>query len=53
VPEQSEVFNPLVAPNLPPGQLVQEDAPAREYFPRGQIEQPAAPFVPAPVTVPA
>jgi hypothetical protein len=53
VPEQAEVVNPVVSPHVPAGQLVQVDAPAREYFPRPQIVQPAALLVPDPVTDPA
>ncbi len=37
VPEQAEVCNPLVAPQVPAGQSVQEDAPANAYFPRPQV----------------
>jgi hypothetical protein len=53
VPEQAEVVNPVVSPHVPAGQLIQADAPAREYFPRPQIVQPAALLVPDPVTDPA
>ena len=53
MPEQAEVVNPVVSPHVPAGQLAQDDALAREYFPRPQIVQPAAPLVPDPVTDPA
>jgi len=53
VPEQEALVNPVVAPHVPAAQSVQVDAFANAYFPTGQIVQPAAPLVPAPVTVPA
>ena len=53
VPEQDALVNPVVAPHVPAGQSVHVDALANAYFPTGQIEQPEALLVPAPVTVPA
>ena len=53
MPEQAEDVNPVVAPHVPAGQLVQDDAPAVEYFPRPQIVHPAAPLVPELITDPA
>ena len=37
VPEQADDCNPLVAPQVPAGQSVQEDDPAVEYLPIPQV----------------
>jgi len=43
---------PAAAVVMPVGHAVQDDEPAAEYEPAGQMAQPAAAAVPAPVTLP-
>jgi hypothetical protein len=38
LPEQAAVTRAVVAPNFPAGHWVHADAPAREYWPAGQME---------------
>jgi hypothetical protein len=47
VPVQEALVKPVVAPQVPPGQLLQVEALANAYFPRGQIVHPEAREVPA------